>query len=275
MIADRVTVLRDGAVRGISTSISQRRGPDRADRRTCSRGGLPRQTRGSPPSDAGLVVDGLSGEGFGDVSLTVRPGEIVGLAGIAGNGQTEFVRGLAGLIRTTGTLKLGGRAVQVTGPATAGAAGISYLSADRHHEGIFGTLSVRENAAISALKRFARSMVVRRAVEVQAVEGVRDQLRIRTPSIEAPVASLSGGNQQKVVLGRSILARPSLLLVDEPTQGVDAGARVEIYGILRQIAASGVPVLVISSDTLELEGLCDRVYVFSRATSSPSSATYR
>lgn len=265
IIADRVTVLRDGAVRGTFdvNHVSDQELIELIVGRALE-AAFPDKPTLEPPQDAGLAVDDLSGDGFGDVSVTVRPGEIVGLAGIAGNGQTEFVRALAGLVRSSGVLTLDGRRVEISGPASARAAGISYLSADRHQEGVFGTLSVRENAAISALRRFAKATVIRRPAEVRAVQALRDRLRIRTPSIEAGVGSLSGGNQQKVVLGRSILAQPSLLLVDEPTQGVDAGARVEIYGILRQIASTGVPILVISSDTLELEGLCDRVYVFSR-----------
>ena len=264
-IADRVTVLRDGAVRGTFdvNQVSDQELIELIVGRSLE-AAFPDKPMTTPPQDAGFIAENLSGDGFADVSVTVRPGEIVGLAGIAGNGQAEFVRALAGLVRSTGGLTLDGRPIDITGPESARAAGISYLSADRHQEGVFGTLSVRENASISGLKRFARAFVVRRSAEVRAVEALRDQLRIRTPSVETSVASLSGGNQQKVVLGRSILAQPSLLLVDEPTQGVDAGARVEIYGILREIASNGVPILVISSDTIELEGLCDRVYVFSR-----------
>jgi ribose transport system ATP-binding protein len=264
-IADRVTVLRDGAVQGAFAVgvVTDDELLELIVGRALEAAFPPKASSVSGES-RGLVVETASGDGFADVSLTVKPGEIVGLAGIAGNGQTEFVRALAGLVRSTGQIVLDGRPVDVTGPASARASGISYLSADRHREGIFGTLSVRENAAISALHRFAIGPVVRRQAEANAVHVLREQLRIRTPSIETPVSSLSGGNQQKVVLGRSILAEPRLMLVDEPTQGVDAGARIEIYGILRQIAQSGVPVLVISSDTLELEGLCDRVYVFSR-----------
>ena len=220
----------------------------------------------------GLVVDGLSGEGFGDVSLTVRRGD---------RRPCRDRRERADGVRPgIGWADPDYRDAEIGRPSRPGhwtgdgwRAGIGYLSADRHHEGIFGTLSVRENAAISALKRFARSMVVRRAVEVQAVEGVRDQLRMHAID-EAPVASLSGEiNRRSSSAARCSLGPPCCSSTCQ--QGVDAGARVEIYGILRQIAASGVPVLVISSDTLELEGLCDRVYVFSRATSSPSSATYR
>ena len=263
-IANRVTVLRDGAGRGTfaTSEVSDQELLELIVGRSLE---AVFPSKGTPDVDMpGLVVEGLVGEAFEDVSIHVRPGEIVGLAGIAGNGQTELVRALAGLGRSYGVVRLGGVELEVSGPSAARRAGIAYLSADRHGEGLFGTMSVRENAAVSGLERFARGPVVERGREVGAVERLRGLLRIRTPSIENPVASLSGGNQQKVVLARSMLAEPRLLLVDEPTQGVDAGARVEIYGILRDIAASGVPVLIISSDTIELEGLCDRVYVFSR-----------
>lgn len=263
-IADRVTVLRDGAGRGTfaTSEVSDQELLELIVGRSLE---AVFPSKGTPGADdPGLVVEGLVGEAFEDVSINVRPGEIVGLAGIAGNGQTELVRALAGLGRSSGVVRLKGAELQVSGPSAARRAGISYVSSDRHGEGLFGTMSVRENAAVSGLERFARGPLIERGREVNAVERLRGLLRIRTPSIENPVGSLSGGNQQKVVLARSMLAEPRLLLVDEPTQGVDAGARVEIYGILRDIAASGVPVLIISSDTIELEGLCDRVYVFSR-----------
>ena len=126
------------------------------------------------------------------------------------------------------------------------------------------TFSVRENAVLSALQRFTRLGVVQPSAEARAVERERKALGIKAPTIDVAVTALSGGNQQKVVLARSLLAQPKLVLADEPTQGVDAGARVEIYRILRETANTGIPVLIVSSDALELEGLCDRVLVFSR-----------
>jgi ribose transport system ATP-binding protein len=263
-IANRVTVMRDGAVRG-TFGMGDVTDQDLVELIV----GRALETVFPPKSEAGpdapvLEVSRASGRGFENVELAVRPGEIVGLAGIAGNGQTEFLRSMAGLVQASGEVRLAGNLVHFAGPAGARAAGISYVSADRHNEGVFKTMSVRENTALSALEKFERGRLLNRGAEVQAVERLRTQLAIRTPSIETAVGNLSGGNQQKVVMARSMLAEPALLLVDEPTQGVDAGARVEIYAILRRIAASGVPVVVLSSDGLELEGLCDRVYVFSR-----------
>jgi ribose transport system ATP-binding protein len=264
-IADRVTVMRDGAIQAtdelaaltdedilrliVGRAVSSTFPPKRAS------------ANGRSPA---LAVKGLSGDEFKDVDLVVGGGEIVGLAGIDGNGQSEFMRALAGLESATGTVELAGRPLRLGRPDAARRAGIAYLPADRHGEGLLMSLSVRENASLAALPRFARYGVVDHGAEAAAVEGQREALTIRTSSIEREVSTLSGGNQQKVVLARALLAEPSVVLAEEPTQGVDAGAHIEIYRILRQVADSGIPVLVLSSDGVELEGLCDRVVVFSR-----------
>jgi ABC-type sugar transport system ATPase subunit/ribose/xylose/arabinose/galactoside ABC-type transport system permease subunit len=266
-IADRVTVMRDGAVQG-SAPIAQI-SDDEILRLIVGRSletTFPDKHAGADKQPGGLSVKGLSNEAFSDVDIAVRPGEIVGLAGIAGNGQEEFLRALAGLERASGDVRLADSALGLGNPVAARHAGVAYLSADRHNEGLLMSLSVRENAALTGLKRFAKNLVVSRRAETTAVEEQRQNLSIRTASIETDVEALSGGNQQKVVLARALLSEPRLVLADEPTQGVDAGARVEIYRILRQIAESGVPVLISSSDGLELEGLCDRVVVFSRGS---------
>ena len=127
-----------------------------------------------------------------------------------------------------------------------------------------GTLSVRENTAVAALRRFRRGPFVSRRVEVDQVRSSLDSLSVKAPSLDATVTALSGGNQQKVVISRALLSEPVVLIADEPTQGVDVGARAEIYGILRDASVGGVPVIISSSDAKELEGLCDRVLVMSR-----------
>jgi ribose transport system ATP-binding protein len=264
-IADHVTVMRDGEIRGSSTVDAM--SDDEILRLIIGRAvstAFPPKTGSENGRGPGLVVEEMSGPGFHDVGLAASPGEIVGLAGIAGNGQSEFLRALAGLGRASGTARLGDRPLRLGHPPSAREAGITYLSSDRHNEGLLKSMTVRENAALTALPQYAVHGVVQRRVEVASVEHQRSALTIRTPSIETGVSALSGGNQQKVVLARSLLAKPSLVLADEPTQGVDAGARLEIYRILRQVAESGIPVVVVSSDGLELEGLCDRVVIFSR-----------
>ena len=263
-IADHVTVLRDGSVQG-SLPVDEMSDEDMLRLiigRTVETTFPDKLAK--TPTGTGLAVKDLSSEAFHDINLVVEPGEIVGLAGVAGNGQSELLRALAGLEPATGEVRLAERTLKLGRPVAARRAGVGYLSADRHTEGLLMSLSVRENAALSSLTRFATRAVVRRRAEAAAVEHEREALAIRTPSIETTVEALSGGNQQKVVLARAMLSEPRLVLADEPTQGVDAGARVEIYRILREIADSGVPVLIASSDGLELEGLCDRVMVLSR-----------
>ena len=181
-----------------------------------------------------------------------------------GNGQSEFLRALAGLGRATGRADLRGLPLKPGRPDAALHAGVVYLSADRLSEGLFATLSVRENALVSALGQFGAWGVTNQRAEARAVETQRDNLSIRASSIDANVLSLSGGNQQKVLLARALLNQQvTLLLAEEPTQGVDVGARAEIYRILRQVADAGAAVVIVSSDIRELEGLCDRVAVFS------------
>ena len=263
-IADRVTVMRDGAVRG-SAPIDQM-SDDEMLRLIVGRA-VETTFPGKHDGDVapgGLAVQNLSNHAFRGVGLEVGPGEIVGLAGIAGNGQSEFLRALAGLEPASGDVSLGGRRLSLGNPVSAQRGGIAYMPADRHGEGLLMALSVRENATLSSLPRYATNGVVSRRAEETAVRREVEALQIRTTSLETDVEALSGGNQQKVVLARAMLSQPKLILADEPTQGVDAGARVEIYRILREIAESGVPVLIVSSDGLELEGLCDRVVVFSR-----------
>jgi ribose transport system ATP-binding protein len=264
-IASRVTVMRDGAVRG--DGAIDELSDDKILRLIIGRSlttTFPDKAAGLNGDAPALQLEGLSGSGFSDISLSARRGEIVGLAGIAGNGQSEVLRALAGLERFTGTASINGVPLPSGSPRAARSVGVSYLAADRHSEGLLMGLSVRENAALAALPAFSSRGIVDRRTEVAAVSAQSAALAIRTPSLETDVASLSGGNQQKVALARTALAGPSLVLADEPTQGVDAGARVEIYRILRQIADEGVPVVIVSSDGLELEGLCDRVVVLSR-----------
>ncbi len=264
-IADRVTVMRDGAIQ--ATEPLEALSDEDMLRLIVGRS----VSSTFPPKNAGLnggeptlSVTGLSGAGFNDVDLSVRPGEILGLAGIDGNGQSELMRALAGLVPATGEAMLAGRPLKLGRPEAAREAGVAYLPADRHGEGLLMRLSVRENVSLSALPRFSRYGVVDRGDETEAVLGQRDALDIRTASIETDVSTLSGCNQQKVVLARALLGEPRLVLAEEPTQGVDAGAHIEIYRILRRVAESGIPVILLSGDGRELEGVCDRVVIFSR-----------
>ena len=260
-IADRVTVLRDGTLRGTSAVR------DISDAELLALIVGRRLEASFPPKhvatdgDAPLLrVDGLSGSGFQNISLAAGKGEIVGIGGVVGNGQAAFLRALAGRHSSSGTVVVDGKQFSRRRLFE----GAAYMPADRLTEGLMLDLNVRENAALSALGQLKTGPFVSRRREVDVVERELSELAVRAPSLEAPVSALSGGNQQKVVMARSMLSEPALLVADEPTQGVDVGARAEIYRILREIADRGVPVVVGSSDTKELEGLCDRVIVMSR-----------
>ncbi|MEJ6488767.1 ATP-binding cassette domain-containing protein [Leucobacter sp. USCH14] len=260
-LAQRVTVLRDGHVARSDTLIDDVSDDDLlaliVGRRLSST--FPdKRTGGSDTPN--LVVEHVTADGIHDISFTAKPGEIVGIAGVVGNGQEELMRALAGLAPHQGRVEIGGRELSTKQLLDAS----GYMPADRHHEGLIMRMSVRENAAITALKRFRKGPALSRRQELDLVTDQLRSLAVKAPSLDAEVSSLSGGNQQKVVMARTVLSQPKIVLAHEPTQGVDVGARAELYGILREISAQGTPVVVASSDAKELEGLCDRVIVLSR-----------
>lgn len=266
-IADRITVLRDGRVRGTfqADEVSEAQIIELVVGRALDTVFPPKGSQsGSIGTEDRLVVAGLSGRHFHDISLTVKSGEIVGLAGVQGNGQEELIRALAGIESATGSMTISDQSVRLGSHVAAAKAGAVYVPSDRHGEGVFLPLSVGENIVMKTLRRVSRGGIISdRAIAKVATEQIERQ-SIKTPSDRTPVASLSGGNQQKVVLARTLLAEPRVLLAEEPTQGVDAGARVDIYAILRGAADDGAAVVILSSDGVELEGLCDRVVIMSR-----------
>jgi ribose transport system ATP-binding protein len=264
-VADRITVLRDGETRGTfeATGISEGEILRLIIGRSVEQVFPDKRLAGEAAAPL-LEVGSLSGAGFRDVSVRVAPGEIVGLAGVEGNGQRSFLRALAGMHAARGELTVAGHSVRLGRPSRMRSAGVIHLPGDRHREGVMLALSVRENVSLLALGRAAPGGVVRRARERLLVAAQIERLGIRTPSAETSVSSLSGGNQQKVLFARALLGAPRVLLADEPTRGVDAGARIDLYQVMRDAAAEGRAVVVLSSDAVELQGLCDRVLVFSR-----------
>src|SRR5690606_10658809 len=173
------------------------------------------------------------------------------LAGIEGSGQRPLARAIAGIIRPTGgTVRLDGRVVAPRTPGEASELGIVYLSNDRRHEGLMMPLSVGQNLALPNLSRWVRWSLLDRRLERQEIKRTVETFFIRTASPEEPVENLSGGNQQKVVLGKWFLTSPRVLIVDEPTQGVDVASKAEIYRLLRQMAEEGACVLVLTSDQI-------------------------
>ena len=259
-IARRVTVLRDGRVRGsaLVDEISDQDVLSLIVGRALGSTFPPKSRNLS--QDVNLSVQSISGKTFNGVSFDVCRGEIIGVAGVEGNGQSDLMRALAGLQPFDGGVQLNGQSRKHHELLREAA----FIPSDRHAEGLASGLTVRENAALAALNKFASYGILRFGKEVAGVTAAFRSLAVKTPSIEAPVLSLSGGNQQKVVMARALLSEPRLIIADEPTQGVDVGARAEIYRILREVSDSGTPVVVNSSDAAELEGLCDRVIVMSR-----------
>jgi ABC-type sugar transport system ATPase subunit len=208
-----------------------------------------------PTLPARAVVD--------DLSFTVRAGEVVALAGAMGSGRTATLSALFGIARgkRTGTVKVDGKAVDLRKPIDAIDAGIAFVPEDRKAQGLVLGLSVAENLALSALGRMSRFGVVDGArVEQAALTRLRD-LSIKVPGLGAEVATLSGGNQQKVVIGKWLELAPRVLLLDEPTRGVDVGAKAEIYALIEELTARGHAVVLASSDLPEVVRLADRVLV--------------
>jgi ribose transport system ATP-binding protein len=264
-VATRITVLRDGVSQGTydSADLSE---PDVV---ALMIGRPMDMVFPDPPteqdSETVLQVSRLSGRRFGPVDLNLKRGEIVGVAGAEGNGQVQFLRALAGVEPSNGSVVCGGKPVDLHAPPGPLKAGIVLLSADRKVESIFTALGVRSNATLLVLRRYARLGFVSRRRERQPVHDLIRRLGLKAASIEQPAQYLSGGNQQKVALMRPFLrGELNVILADEPTQGVDVGARLDIYHALRAKAAEGTAVIVKSSDPIELSGLCDRVVVMSR-----------
>ena len=264
-LADRVTILRDGESQGtyeVGEGLSE-------NDLIALMVGRPIETEyptGSAlvPTDIVLSSTGLTGPRFQDVAFFVRRGEILGFAGSEGNGQREALRALGGFEAAGGQVLCGGRPVKPGTPRDALDAGVFSLSADRAAELIFPGLGVRENMTVQVLEDFATNGVISAPKERASALSLIEKLSIVTPDLDQPIRALSGGNQQKTVLARSFLYKAKAVLIDEPTQGVDAKARFDIYRAIRAKADEGVACVINSSDAMELAGLCDRVLVFSR-----------
>ena len=267
-IADRITVLRDGRNRGTFDA----RVTTEADLVELIVGrpfetAFPAATPTGPERREVLVVDGLQGQSFGPVSFTLESGEVVGIAGAEGNGQPQLFDCLAGRVPPkAGRVVCEGKELTLISTTEAVRAGIMLLPGDRKHSALMSVLGVRVNMTIQSLRRFSALSFLRRRSERRAVVGLIEELEVRTPSLEQPVEFLSGGNQQKVVVARTFLREPSVILAYEPTQGVDVGSRFDIYEALRTRTDAGAALVVKSSDPIELAGLCDRVLVMSRGT---------
>ncbi len=207
---------------------------------------------------SGLRIDGL----FENVSYEVRKGEILGFAGLVGAGRTEVACGTCGLFGLdAGEILLDGKQVKIKNYAQAVAAGMAYLTEDRKMQGVFLKMDIAKNISVTALKSYVKNGMLVDAKEREIAESFRRKLNIKVSSTTQKVGSLSGGNQQKVMIAKWLNTNPRILFLDEPTRGIDVGAKSEIHGMLRQLANDGVAVVVISSELPEIIGLCDRVIV--------------
>ena len=253
-IADRVTVLRDG--RKVATDAAA--GLRQADLVRFMVGHDARERFPLPPPAPSAPVLDVGVEG-NPARFQVRRGEIVGLAGLVGAGRPRLGRAIGGLEPVD--LRIDGRPVRLRSPADALAHGIVYLTEDRKREGVFPNLSVLVNTTAAALPALSRLGVLSAARERTAAQAILAQLRLVARSLGAPVRELSGGNQQKVIFGRALLARPRVLVCDEPTRGIDVGAKDEIYDLLIDLARQGAAIILISSEMKEVLALSHRVVV--------------
>jgi inositol transport system ATP-binding protein len=268
-ICDRVTVLRDGRLSG--TADIEGLTIDRIIRMMVGRSAaelfepLPRRTPGAPV----LKVKGLSRRGAVDdprdvlldgISFELRQGEILGIAGLIGSGRTELARCLFGADpKTAGTTTIDDKVVDIGTPEQAIARGIGLVPEDRKQQALFLDLAVRENLSIAALGRLTRFGFVKQMLEQAMVQRYRESLNIRMASSEQRVKNLSGGNQQKVVLARWLAVSPRILIVDEPTRGIDVGAKAEVHQLLHRMATSGIAIIAISSELPEVLAISDRI----------------
>jgi len=267
-VADRVTALRDGALVGTRPMAE-------VDRAALIRMMVGRELSAVfpkiqvEPGAIVLEVEGLScrASGVRNVGFSVRAGEILGLAGLVGAGRTELARVLFGVTPAdAGTIRLRGVAVAVRSPAQAVALGIAYVPEDRRRHGVISEFSVAANATLTTLRANSRRGLIDFARERAVAEEFVGKLGIKAASIDAPAGELSGGNQQKVALAGRLAAAPAVLILDEPTQGVDVGAKAEIHRLMGLLAAQGMAIVMISSELPEILGMSDRVAVLHAGT---------
>ncbi|MEQ9643286.1 MAG: sugar ABC transporter ATP-binding protein [Alphaproteobacteria bacterium] len=265
-LADTCSVFREG--RHIETFPQGEKSADEIIRLMIGRDitqVYPPRTEREPAASVALKTNGLSWtDRLQDVSLSVRRGEIVGLGGLDGQGQRELLLSLFGVLRDVrGTVEVGGKPTQIDSPRAAKASGIdlAMVPEDRKSEGLMLPLSVRENLTLAAVETITRGGAIDRKAEADLVDAAVGQLRIKIDTIDDAVGGLSGGNQQKVVIAKWLATKPEVLLLMDPTRGIDVGTKQELYQLLHQLAAGGTAVLLYSTDYDELIGMCDRVLI--------------
>ncbi len=264
-ISDEVTVMRDG--KHIATKSAKDITMDEIIRLMVGRELTNRYPeKAHEIGEEWLKVEGLTAEyaKLSDVSFSARKGEILGVAGLDGSGRTELLENIFGLsARRSGKITLNGKEARNRNARESIRNGFALLTEERRATGIFGILDILENTAISSLDRYRTGPFLSRKKMRESTKWSIEAMRIKTPNQETKIRSLSGGNQQKVILGRWLLTEPEVLLLDEPTRGIDVGAKYEIYQLILDLAAKGKTVIMVSSEMPELLGVCDRIIVMS------------
>lgn len=270
-VADRITIIRDGTT--VSTLRKDEITEERIIRDMVGRDMAHRYPeRDAHPGEVLLEVQGWNvwhpeqtgRQMIKDVSFHVRKGEIVGIAGLMGTGRTELAMSVFGHSygrNISGTVKMGGKVVDTSSVTRAVDAGLAYVTEDRKHLGLILEEPILKNISLANLAGIAAKGVLNKGREQQVAEEYRRAMSIRTPGVFQKVVNLSGGNQQKVVLSKWLFTDPQVLILDEPTRGIDVGAKFEIYSIMNELVAQGRGVVMISSEMPELLGMCDRIYV--------------
>ena len=265
-VADRFTVLRDGRV--VGTLETKEATEDDIVRMMVGRElshYFP--DHGEVTGECLFEVKNLSGHNFHDISFKLYHGEILGFAGLAGAGRTDMALAIFGdQPLTDGEIYLNGQQIKIKSPTDAVRLGLGYVPEERKSAGLFLSLSVKENMIAADLRQFSNSLFTVPQKILPAVMNMIKSLDIKTPSVEQQVQNLSGGNQQKVMLAKWLLIKPTLLLVDEPTRGVDVGVKADVHQLLRDLANEGVGVMMISSELLEVLGMSDRILVMREGT---------
>ena len=264
-IADRITILRDGKFIATNNTAD-------LDKNSLISLMVGREIdklfseNSMAPGEVVLKVQNLHKKGkFSDISFEVHAGEVFGIAGLMGAGRTEIARSIFGLDSINGgDIILKGKSIKIKSPKDAIREGIGYLSEDRKALGFIPELSVKDNISLSSLMNYSKGWFIETKLELEAATKMADDLKIRAAGLSQKVMNLSGGNQQKVVIAKVLLAQPSLIILDEPTRGIDIGAKHEIYKLIRQLAENGLAVIMISSELPEILGMSDRILVLSK-----------
>ena len=259
-LADRVTILRDGQTVGTLEGEDINR--DKIVSMMVGRDLKQFYIRDGKPTDKVIFeVNHISGEKVNDSSFYAKEGEILGFAGMVGSGRTELMKLIYGIDKKdTGVIKINGKVVNINSPTAAISNGVIYLPEDRKKEGLFMFMSVKDNTTITSVHKFIKNLVINHKLEQEIAEKYAAPLRLKATQ-EQNVVSLSGGNQQKVLMGRWLNVAQKIIILDEPTRGIDVGAKADIYRILDGLAQQGYAIIIVSSELQEIVGMCDRVYV--------------